>query len=91
MAQERLARRDDGRILYHLRRPWPHPQGTTCLVLEPLDFLRRLAALIPAPYAHTIRYGLFANRSRWREHLPDPPAQRAAQSSPARLGRPELL
>ena len=36
-AQERLVLRDDGCVLYHLRRPWPHPQGPTCLVLEPLD------------------------------------------------------
>ncbi|MBN1628753.1 MAG: transposase, partial [Thermoleophilia bacterium] len=70
-AQERLALRDDGCVLYHLRRPWPHPQGPTCLVLEPLDFMRRLAALVPAPYAHTIRYhGAFANRARSRQQLP---------------------
>ncbi len=74
-AQERLALREDGRVLYHLRRPWPHAAGPTCLVLEPLDFLRRLAALIPAPYAHMVRYhGCFANRSRARDMLPAPPA-----------------
>ena len=73
-AQDRLALREDGRVLYHLRRPWPHAQGPTCLVLEPLDFLRRLAALIPAPYAHTVRYhGCFANRARARALLPAPP------------------
>ena len=55
-AQDRLSVREDGRVLYQLRRPWPHPEGSTCLVLEPLDFLRRLAALIPAPYAHMVRY-----------------------------------
>ena len=38
---------------------------------QPLDFLRRLAALIPAPYAHTIRYhGIFAHRARSRQHRP---------------------
>jgi len=80
-AQDRLALREDGRILYRLRRPWPHPQGATCLVLEPLEFLRRLAALIPAPYAHTIRYhGCFGNRARSRDFLPAPPFE--AQASP---------
>jgi hypothetical protein len=81
-AQERLTLREDGRVLYHLGRPWPHPQGATCLGLEPLDFMRRLAALVPAPYAHTIRYhGCFANRARSREQL-----ARTARSR--QLGRP---
>jgi hypothetical protein len=78
-----LAVREDGCVLYHLRRPWPHPQGATCLVLEPLDFMRRLAALVPAPYAHTVRYhGCFANRARSRQHLPAPPVRPATQDSP---------
>lgn len=82
-AQERLALRDDGRVLYHLRRPWPRPQGPTCLVLEPLEFLKRLAALIPAPYAHTVRYhGCFANRARARDLLPAPPASEPPDGQP---------
>ena len=87
-AQDRLSVREDGRVLYHLRRPWPHSQGPTCLVLEPLDFLRRLAALIPAPYAHMVRYhGCFANHARARAWLPAPPPspvpQAQAQTTPA--------
>ena len=35
-AQDRLSVREDGRVLYQLRRPWPHSQGPTRLVLEPL-------------------------------------------------------
>jgi hypothetical protein len=78
-AQDRLSLRPDGRVAYRLRRPWPHPLGTTWLLLDPLDFLRRLAALIPAPYTHMIRYhGILANRSRWRPHLPPPPARSSA-------------
>jgi Putative transposase len=73
-AQERLSQRPDGKVLYKLRRPWPNAQGNTHLVLEPLDFLRRLAALISFPYAHQVRYhGVFANRSAWRRLLPSPP------------------
>jgi hypothetical protein len=37
-------------------RGWPHAGGATALVLEPLDFLRRLAALVSFPYAHGVRY-----------------------------------
>jgi hypothetical protein len=73
-SQRRMERHTDGRILYHLRRPWPHAGGTRVLLLDPLDFLRRLAALVPAPYTHMVRYhGVFANRSRDRGRLPVPP------------------
>ena len=73
-SQERLRQRSDGRVVYHLRRPWPNADGADCLVLEPVDLLRRLAALVPAPYSNLVRYhGIFASRSRWRERLPEPP------------------
>jgi len=62
-------------VVYRLRRPWPNPQGATHLILEPLDFLRRLAALVSFPYSHQVRYhGVFSNRSRFRGMLPSPPA-----------------
>jgi hypothetical protein len=54
-SQERLSRRPDGKVVYRLRRPWPNASGATHLVLEPLDFLRRLAALVSFPYAHQVR------------------------------------
>ena len=73
-SQERLSRRTDGRIVYSLRRPWPHSRGVTHLVMDPLDFLRRLAALVPPPGLHMVRYhGVFANRAKLRARLPSPP------------------
>jgi len=51
-SQERLSLLPDGRVVYRLARPWPTPTGRTELVLDPVDFLRRLAALIPAPYSN---------------------------------------
>jgi hypothetical protein len=42
--------------------------------MEPLDFLRRLAALVPPPGLHMVRYhGVLANRSNVRALLPPPP------------------
>ncbi len=42
--------------------------------MEPLQFLKRLAVLLPAPYQNLVRYhGVFANRSRFRPLLPLPP------------------
>jgi hypothetical protein len=73
-AQKRLSVLPDGRVRYELRRPWPTTGGATELILEPLAFLCRLAALVPAPYTNLIRYhGVFANRSRFRQRLPPPP------------------
>jgi hypothetical protein len=46
--------------------------------------MKRLAALMPAPYSNTIRYhGVFANRSKYRPLLPPPPV--LAQASPSAL------
>jgi hypothetical protein len=73
-ATDRFTLDPDGRVRYHLPKPWPGPNGKTELVLEPVALLRRLAALIPAPYGNLIRYhGVFANRSRYRALLPPPP------------------
>ena len=55
-SQERLSLRPDGKVVYRLRRPWPTAQGAMHLILEPLDFLRRLAALVSFPRAHQVRY-----------------------------------
>jgi hypothetical protein len=50
--------------------------GTTHVLLEPLDFLARLAALVPPPRARLSRYhGVFAAASAWRAAIT--PAGRA--------------
>jgi len=64
----------DGRVRYRLHRPWPMPGGRTEILLQPLAFMKRHAALLPAPYQNMLRYhGVFANRSRFRDRLPPPP------------------
>jgi hypothetical protein len=46
--------------------------------------MKRLAALMPAPYSNTIRYyGVFANRSKYRPLLSPPPV--LVQASPSAL------
>ncbi|NQT85333.1 transposase [bacterium] len=73
LSLERLSIISDGQICYRLRKPWI--DGRTEIVLEPIAFLRRLAALVPAPYTNLVRYhGVFANRSRDRYRLPLPPS-----------------
>ncbi len=53
-ALERLESLDEQRLLYRL--PKPRPDGCTALTLAPLEFIQRLAALIPPPRSHRHRY-----------------------------------
>jgi hypothetical protein len=54
VATERLFRLDDGRLLYRLKRRWR--DGTTHVVFEPIELVEKLAALVPAPRFHLVRY-----------------------------------
>jgi hypothetical protein len=68
IAMERVEPLADGRLLYRFKRPWR--DGTTHVVLEPLELLERLSALVPAPRAHLVRYsGLLAPASKWRSAI----------------------
>ena len=46
LAAERLSLLPDGRVAHQLRRPWR--DGTTHFIFDPLTFIERLAALVPA-------------------------------------------
>jgi hypothetical protein len=65
VATERLALTASGQVCYTLKTPYR--DGTTHIVLEPLDLMPRLAALVPPPRVHLTRYhGVFAPHSRLR-------------------------
>ena len=67
IAEERLNVDGDGLVVLELKRAFR--DGTTHVLFEPEDFIARLAALVPRPRAHLVRYhGLFAPRARHR-HL----------------------
>jgi len=67
---QRLSVRPDGQVVYRLKRPWPTAGGATELVLDPVEFLRRLARLIPAPRANLVRYhGAFSSNSALRDRI----------------------
>ena len=54
LAAERLTKLDDGRLCYRLKHRWR--DGTTHILLEPVALLERLAACIPPPRFHLVRY-----------------------------------
>ena len=68
IATGRLSLTAQGQVRYTLKTPYR--DGTTHVVFEPLDFIARLAALVPRPRAHLTRYhGVFAPHSRWRAEV----------------------
>jgi hypothetical protein len=52
---ERLAEDANGDLVYLFTRPWSN--GTTGIKLAPLELLEKLAAIVPLPRAHLVRYG----------------------------------
>ena len=65
IAMERLELLAGGRLLYRFKRAWR--DGSTHIVLTPLEMLEKLSALIPSPHAHLVRYaGIFAPAAKWR-------------------------
>jgi hypothetical protein len=58
VATERLSRLPDGQLLYRLKHRWR--DGTTHVVFDPLELVEKLAALVPPPRFHLVRYhGIF--------------------------------
>jgi hypothetical protein len=71
---ERLALTADGQVRLALRQPWA--DGTTHVVFDPVEFLGRLAVLVPRPRVNLILYyGVLGARAAWRpEVVPRPPS-----------------
>src|SRR5205823_1862504 len=73
VAKEALELLSGSKVLLHLRRPWR--DGTRAICFEPLEFLEKLAAMIPKPRINLLVYhGAFAPHARGRRS-----AVRAAQ------------
>ena len=75
VSEQRLSLTAQGKVRYELKTPYS--DGTTHVIFEPLDFISRLAALVPKPRVNLTRYhGVFAPNSEHR-----------ALVTPARRGR----
>ena len=83
LAQERLEEHGDGRLRYRFKRPWRN--GTYAVVLEPLDLVARLVALVPPPRFHMLRYhGVLAAHAKARAEVV-PGRAASASSEPVQL------
>ena len=68
IATKRLSVDNQGRIIYRYKQPFR--DGSTHVVLEPLDFIARLAALVPRPRLNLTRFhGVFAPNFKHRQRI----------------------
>ncbi len=75
IAIPRLSLSSTGKVVYTLKTPYR--DGTTQVAFDPVDFMARLAALVPKPRVNLTRYhGVLAPNHRWR-----------AEVTPARRGK----
>ena len=65
VARERLSVTSAGHVRLQLRQPWA--DGTTYLIFDPIEFLGRLAVLVPRPRINLLLYhGVLGPRAAWR-------------------------
>ena len=66
LAQKRMRLLEGDRVAIDLRHPWR--DGTSAIILDPLDFIARLAALVPPPRCNLVRYhGALAPNAKLRK------------------------
>jgi hypothetical protein len=93
IATERLSRLEDDRLLYRLKHRWR--DGTTHVVFTPQELVEKLAALIPPPRFHLVRYhGVLGPCASGRDRivpaeegarLPQSPSNLESASTPPRV------
>jgi hypothetical protein len=88
LSLERLEQDANGDRIYRFNRPWS--DGTTGIKLSPLELLEKLAALVPLPCAHLVRYaGCLAPHSKLRAALIlTPRQQEVVEGEDTKTGTP---
>ena len=78
IAQDKVEARPDGLVRIVLKRAYA--DGTVAVDLDPLSLLCRLAASVPPPRHHTVRYaGVLAAASEWRSRIVPVPEGEGAE------------
>ncbi len=77
----------NGDLIYAFNRPWS--DGTTGIKLSPLELLEKLAALVPLPRVHLVRYaGCLAPHSKLRDAIIPTPCQQGVDGEETKTGTP---
>ncbi len=86
VSEKRLSLTPNGNIRYQLKTPYR--DGSTHVIFEPLDFIARLAALVPKPRVNLTRFhGVFAPNSKHRASVT--PAKRGKGNKPKAVDDPQ--
>ena len=81
LANERVQTNAVGQVVFKLKTAWR--DGTTHLDMSPLVFMQRLAALVPRPRLHLIRFhGVLAPNAKLRALVVPQEAEAPAQAVP---------
>ena len=84
---ERLQENANGDLLSTFTHPWS--DGTTGMRLAPLELLEKLAAFVPLPHVHLVRYGgCLAPHSHLREAIRPTPRQQGVDGAETQRGTP---
>ena len=68
IAEQRLSLASNGNVIVALKTPYD--DGTSHVVLSPMEFMGRLAVLVPKPRVNLTRFhGVFSPRSKLRDHV----------------------
>ena len=85
LASDRVRCNAAGQVELRLKTPWR--DGTTHQVMTPLEFMQRLAALVPRPRLHLIRFhGVLAPNAKMRAKVVPRPPEDATQKVPVLEG-----
>jgi len=81
LANERVQTNAAGQVVLKLKTAWR--DGTTHLVMSPLEFMQRLAALVPRPRLHLIRFhGVLAPNAKLRALVVPQESEQHTQAAP---------
>ncbi len=87
IAQDRLEEQPGGKLRYTFKKAWK--DGTVAIVLEPLDLIARVCALVPPPRLHMVRYhGVLSSHAKLRSQVVPAPGD---ATSPTRVVQLELF
>ena len=84
VCEERLAVTESGQVVVRFKNAWRN--GAHAAVLDPLDFIARLVALIPPPHFNMVRcHGVLAARAHVRSEVVPGPAPKQPEPIQLRL------
>lgn len=78
IAIDRLSMNSNGQVVYRLKKPYS--DGTTHIVMQPLELVEKIASLIPRPRVHLTRFhGVLAPHYKFRARIVPAPTSKLAE------------